>query len=234
MKINMCIIRMMAFAATMLLFGVGLEAGTITQTVSFVYMSHNSRPFPYNQLDPSLAPLNEVVFEVNANGAQGPFHVTNPTGSTLSFNLFVSATLSTDGGGTSTATTVPTTLGPGASIDISPTLSYSGSAFKTTNLSSYVGTSDIMPSAFFFGSVFSSNPLITIMDDSAFGGPGLFASGTEKVTYAFGDTLGVPEPHSMIMLSLGLAAIAGMRHRSVRAWLIRHRTRDCRPPSRVL
>ena len=185
-----------------LTFGVQAHAGTITQFASFTYQEHDSRDVAYKQLDPALAPLNAVAFSVNATGTSGPWTITNPTLSTLSFMLTISSRLSTDAGNSDSASTVPVTLGPQSSQEFSASQSYSGSLALTTNLSSYIGTGMVPPFGNFSARFSPDNSQITVMDGHLGS-----VSGTESVSYFYGPTPLLPEPTSLFMLSLGLATV---------------------------
>jgi hypothetical protein len=227
--------RRVIIAAAVLLFGVQAHAGTITQTVGFDTREHGGFGLlPYNQLDPSLAPLNDVATTVNFVGVSGNlYYLVNPTSTTITFDATLNWLLVIDGGtSASNRFTVNATLGPSQFT----TLQFSLFGFQlssvqssqTTNLSGYIGTGQLYPfgsptSGGFVGyfervTVDNSSIMVTTMYDQQPVSTSAMI-GTETVTYYFGPTVIMPEPASLVMLSIGLATVAGVaglawQHRS--------------------
>jgi hypothetical protein len=223
-------------AVVVVVFAVEAQAGTMTQTAGFHFAAHGgSGGQPYNQLNPGLAPLNAVVFSItvegSANGFSGQgdlFVVSNNTfGTTLSFNTTVAGTFSSEAGGFSTRYTVPTTLGPGGSMDFTPIQippqGFQSTMVETTNLSLWVGTGTLTPIVgAFFESVTTDvpppsqgPPLVSVTELSTFN-----FQGSETITYYYGSSFPpapAPAPPSLVMLSLGLAAVAGLAWRQRKA-----------------
>jgi hypothetical protein len=214
--------RQMTIAVAVLLFGIPAHAGIITQTVSFNIRSHGGTGnfLNFNQLDPSLAPLNAVVLTVSATGYafssgitghDDTFQVTNPTANTISFNAMLFGSLSTDAGGFRTMSTVPTTLGPHQSQDFIPLLIPSPAFQSTMTLlgdlsqSEYVGTGTFLTVVSDLNFVITDNSLISVTDLDA-----RIIDGFETITYYYGSSFLVPEPASLVMLSIGLTMVAGL------------------------
>jgi hypothetical protein len=201
-------------AVAVLLFGIQAHAGMMTQTSNFHFASHGGTgaiPPGFNQLDPSLAPLNAVLFTLIFSASFETFEVLNPTFNTISFNATLSGSFGEGNVGIyRTQFTEPVTLPGGQSTFLTPlTIPPPGvqlSNAQTTGLSEYVGTGQVFLTFGGFDNATIDNSLIQVsnLDASDF-------RGTETVTYYYGSTLLLPEPASLAMLSLGLAAVAIMR-----------------------
>jgi hypothetical protein len=213
--------RRTAIAVAVLLFGIQAQAGIITQTSELNFASHGGfGAKPYNQLDPSLAPLNAVVFTVTLDGpgeGLGPtgrgdsYLVTNPTSNTISFNAMLQGIMYSNDAeyGFSASSTVPVTLGPNESTFLLsfqlPPFGIQVTRGVTMDLGQYVGTGILTPLFFESDNVSVDNSLITVSNRDAFK-----FTGTETITYYYGSTFLMPEPASLTVLSLGLAAVAGL------------------------
>jgi hypothetical protein len=215
--------RRTTIALPVLLFGIQAHAGIITQTVNFSIQAHGSLVFPYNQLDPSHLPLNAWAITVNLNSGAGPqWQLLNPTSNTISFNATLHGSINTDAGPTAIVNTVmPLTLGPGQSTLVyvhNPFSSFPSPAYQisavdpATGNVSLVGTGQVQPfdivtqnGGFVFNEFVTANNGISVSVIHL--GMDAALSGTETVAYFYGDTPFIPEPASIITLSLGLAAV---------------------------
>jgi hypothetical protein len=206
--------RRTIIAVAVVLFGVHAQAGVMTQTANFDFRSHATVTGFYNQLNPSLAPLNHVLITVtySLGSVFDSFQFTNPTSNTISFNATLSGNIELDGCFFGTRSTVPVTLFPFQSqlLALSIPAGSQSSNVETTGLDQYVGTGMLAPfgTAMDFGT--PDNPLIGVTNLDAFE-----FRGTETVTYFYGSTFLAPAPPSLVMLSVGLIVIGGL------AWRLR-------------
>jgi PEP-CTERM motif len=195
-----------------------IRAGTITQTISFHYATHGTTFVPYNQLNPSLAPLNNVAFTVGLGFAGGSvFSLVNTTGSEQTFNVNERTDVSTDGGSATAFAVESVTLKPGAmTLVTTPNIYANLFAMQSTGLSHFVGTSELQPTIGLSGSAVPSISGIQVTDVTQ-----QFATtradGSETVTYYFGTTFFTPEPSSVLMMLIGLAPVAALAWRRRKA-----------------
>ena len=117
--------RRTTIAVAVLLFGIPAHAGIMTQTVTFSLQTNGENVGPYNQLDPSLAPLNAVGMDITFHGPPVGFGSTyeldNSTSNTISFNATLLGQVFTRvGNSPQTNTTMPVTLRPGQHMDLRP------------------------------------------------------------------------------------------------------------------
>jgi hypothetical protein len=187
------------------------QAGTITQTQSFHFAPHGSMVPAFSQLDPSLAPLNAVEFDVTATGSQS-YTVMNETTSSLTVTVSGEIILTTDTGMTSSPFATPVLLSPLQAVSVTESLSYSdvlqlpGSPSLT---SQYVGTGQFLPAATFqTASLGVSSSFASVSADKS----GPVIDGTETVKFFFGPTFPTPEPSGLLMFAVGLLAVAGARY----------------------
>jgi hypothetical protein len=198
--------RRATIAVAVLLFGAQAQAGIITQISHFHYADHAGKGAePYNQLDPSLAPLNAVVLTVSVEGYDHTFQVANPTSNTISFNATLVGDLNSEAGRFTSGSIVPVTLGPHQSTYFVPPL-IPLPGFQTTMTltgdltgSRYVGTGMLTPPGFGnLESVTADNSLITVTElASTFD-----LRGTEMITYYYSSSFLNPEPASLVMFAL--------------------------------
>jgi hypothetical protein len=151
-------------------------------------------------------------------GTGHTFQVTNPTSTTISFNAMLFGSLGTEAGGFSTMSTVPTTLGPGQFTFFAPLIvpspAFQSSMTQTTDLGRYVGTGMLVPAGFGgIESVTTDNSLIKVTQL----GTSANFQGSETIPYYYGTSFPVPEPASLMMLSLGLATVAMLAWRQRKA-----------------
>jgi hypothetical protein len=196
------------------------RAGTITQISRINLQSHGGGYDTFNQLDPSLAPLNGVEFDATITGTR-LFSVTNLTPMSLNITATVQMVLRTDAGVTSTHFLMPLSIpgNPitgGGTIGGSESLTSSGSLVLLASPSltaTYVGTSFFAPDGSFTLAMELDVPstIATVaVDPSA----GSFV-GTETVTFFFGPTPApTPEPRGFVMLGVGLLSVAAVGYRS--------------------
>jgi hypothetical protein len=214
--------RRTTIAVAVVLFGIQTHAGTMTQTAGFIAAPHGGTLGSYSQLNPSLAPLNAVVTTITVGGQGNIYTLTNPTSNTISFTASLFGALNIDTLGFVSVSTMSETLGPFQSTMLTtlplPMGTQSSSA-QTTNLSAYIGTGTLVVTQFgggFQDSVHTDNPSIIVSSPPL---PNFAFGGTETVTYYYGSTFLIPEPTSLVMLSLGLAAVAGLAWRQRKAKL---------------
>jgi hypothetical protein len=213
--------RRTAIAVAVVLFSNQAHAGIMTQTTNFNFASHagtGAIPSSYNQLDPSLGPLNAVIGTLSMSAGQfETFQVTNPTSNTISFNVTQFGSFGETNAGQFTITsTEPVTLLGGQSTTLPPLMippGFQTSLAQTTDLSKYVGTGQLF---FLFGfndGALPDNSLIRVSNSDGYRIPG-----AETVTYLYGSTLLLPAPPSLVMLSLGLIVAGGLawRHRKAK------------------
>jgi len=109
-----------------------------------------------------------------------------------------------------------TSLGPGQAGG--GTAMVSGSAFTvftamTTDLSQFVGTGQNVISGMIGFNITVDNPAITVTPPDGTNVRPLAEHGTSTVTYLYGTTFSIPEPSSVVMMTLGLAAVAALAWR---------------------
>jgi hypothetical protein len=210
--------RRTTIALLLVFFGINAHAGVITQTVNFHLAPHGASSTPYNQFNPSLGPLNVVATTVTytTGGAFGPsfgnvYELQNMTSSAIVFNARLFGFVNSDAGGTLfTNTTVPLILGAGQMTFLQPVPAFGAqySNYRTgLDLSGYIGTGQLLPFAMTGfpteDSVTADSPSILVTSDQNYR-----YNGTETVAYYFGDSFPLPEPSSLVMVSVGLAAVA--------------------------
>jgi hypothetical protein len=203
--------RPTTLAAAVLLFGVQAQAGTITQTINFRISAHESQYEYFSQLDPSLAPLNAIGMAVDfRGGGTGPnYELYNTTNNAVSFYVTLVSQLSTLVGQTPyTYTVIPVTLGPAGSAYFTPTqIPPAGYQFSglLPGADSFIGTRMLTVTLGGIEGVTASSPLVRVNQLQT--GE---IDGSETVTYYYGSSFPVPEPASLVILSLGLAVVAGL------------------------
>ena len=151
--------------------------------------------------------------------------ITNYTSSPQSFNLTDHITLITDAGyfEGGTRTPIPMTLAPMQSTPDDPSVVpgdiYQLQTSDRFNLGKYTndiyqGSQHGTPQIFVNTGLSIDNPLLTINPE-----PFVFftISGTERLVFYYGDTFPTPEPASLVMMSFGLAVVAGVTWRRHRA-----------------
>lgn len=186
-----------------------LHAGTIVQTVTFHYATHGTTFTGYNQLNPSLAPLNDVIFNTHFDFAGGlVFSLLNTNSTTQTFNVTERTNVTTDGGGFLTNSAVESiTLAPQETRFITPpSIVGNISTTQITSLSSFIGTSGLDPMLSLTGSVTPNIGGIRVTDVTNMFGTTL-ANGSETITYLFGTTVAVPEPASILTMLTGLVSV---------------------------
>jgi hypothetical protein len=190
----------------------------MTQTAGFLAAPHGGMTAVINQLPPMLEPLNAVVTTVTVGGQGNIYTLRNPTSNAVSFNATVFGALGVDAVSFVSVSTVPVTLVPFQSTMLTTLplpMGTQSSTVQTTNLSAYIGTSTVPNTGGFMDHVMASDPSINVSMSSFI--PTYEFGGTEMVTYYYGSTLLLPEPASLAMLSLGLAAVAGLAWRRRKA-----------------
>jgi hypothetical protein len=187
------------------------QAGTIIQTHPFHYAPHGSMVPGFNQLDSSLAPLNAVEFDVTATGSQS-FSVMNETSGPLTVTLSGDMIFSTDAGTTLSHFATPLALNPFQAVSVTESLPFSNSLqlLGSPSLTAqYVGTGQFFPGGMFqTASLGVDSSSANVTPDSS----GPVIDGTETVKFFFGPTFPAPEPPGLVMLALGLLAVAGVRY----------------------
>lgn len=214
-----------AAAVAVLLAGGGARAGIIVQSPFFHFASHGTDFRPYSQLSPDLAPLNAVAFESTAIGRSDDYFLDNRSASTVTFAATAFDAFSLDAGGVSFSRTFTITLPGFGGTDLSWLINNGkpivASRLVTTDLDRFIGTGLLSFEGTIIESLRVDDPAIHVYSSGlgAVGGGFAFYDGTETITYYYGSTLGpVPEPASLISMSLGLASVAGLawRRRRVR------------------
>jgi hypothetical protein len=176
-------------------------------------------PNDYNHLAPSLVPLNVVSFSTNAAGSYG--YLLSNNGNTQTVTVTENTELQIG--------SYPTAFN--ALLDVKSTKTYqilltageevgeiasiSGGQFTavTTNLSQFVGTGQNIITFSMFLGLSVDDPAVT--HSSPEPETSIRVTGTSTVTYLYGAT--VPEPASVVMMTLGLSAVAALRWRRHRA-----------------
>ncbi len=206
--------------------------GTIVQTTGFHEDNHNPLVGSYNQFNPALGPLNEVVTTVTLNpygidGTGNAYFLTNQGAVAISFHATIWGTADTDGGKwESINNQVPMTLGAFSQSLVFPIdvpKSFQTTQIRTSNLSGYIGTGQLLTGAMDPG---GNQELVSVDDFRVSVRPqsALNITGIETVTYYYGSSFAVPEPASVVGMALGLAVVAGMAWR--RRWtLIKQKNR---------
>ena len=210
-------ITMVSVALT--ICGVGRPAlpSSIVVSTPMEYASHGVRYAGYQQFDPALGPLREVDIAISGTASSDDYTFTNVTPSPITFTGTVLEEFHSAGAtdvafvSTFTETLAPYHSSGNHYVDGKFVASASYTP-ATIDLSQWVGTGlhpidmDVFPGS----TASASDPGITVEGHREYAG---FIDGTETVTYLYGTI--VPEPSSVVMLSLGLAGALGM------AWLRR-------------
>jgi hypothetical protein len=198
-------------ACLLLLATSSAQAGTIIQTHAFHYAPHGSMVPGFNQLDPSLAPLNAVEFDVTATGSQS-YTVMNETTGPLTVTLSGDLVLSTDAGMTSSHFATPVSLNPFQAVSVTESIAFSNSlqVLGSPSLTAqYVGAGLFLPSAMFqTASLGVDTSSASVSPDSS----GPVVDGIETVKFFFGPTFPAPEPMGLVMFGIGIVATAGARY----------------------
>jgi hypothetical protein len=208
--------------AVLVLIGVQAQAGTITTGARFQFALHGAMGSTnYDPFNPALGPLNAVQTTISVLGVGPSYLLTNPTSSAITFLAGTDFELFSMGGFYDAKASYLLTLGPGQSTDVTTFISLSTVSNTTalfSNLDGFLGTTPAsLPGITGANSgVFPTNSAIRSVMDPSFA---FSFSGNVSVTYYYGSTLLLPEPGSVVLLSLGLAAVAGLAWRRHRASL---------------
>jgi hypothetical protein len=198
------------------------SGGTLVQTDSFHIQEHGTTYPAYNQLLPSLGPLNVVALDLAATGSSTEIDLTNNSSAPVSFNLTIHDEFGFDINHLPTlmlTTTIPLTLSAHQVMDTEFPLNggnpFTASAyFAFPSTAGFVGTGTMIPLGMLDPEISSvDNAAISFFENFSYGIPSFI--GTETITYLYGPT--APEPPSFVLLFLGLGAVG------VAAWCRRWR-----------
>jgi len=193
-----------------ILIGLGgrANAASIVQTVDYNFVPHGTTFGYYNQFNPSMGTLLDVMIQCQRNAYLYDVMFTNVTTVDQTFTGSVSFGLNTDGGSTSGSNSFTFTLPPppfvfeGASTAYDLSTSYGNTSF-------WVGTGQLGPFQFaaqYLGAAGvislagqSDNPNISISTLYSYS----VVTGVETVTYVYQPVGAVPEPPAYMMLGTG-------------------------------
>ncbi len=195
------------------------SAGTVVQTVNFYGASEGGVGLnEYNQMSPSLAPLNVVSFTTTASGTS-LYNIINNSQNTQTVNVTQTSELVVGSYPTAynalldaeSTVTYQITLTAFEQYGERASVSGSASTAVTTNLSQFVGTGQNSIDSAIYLILSFDNPSITFsrQDPESYS----YTSGTSTVTYFYQGSF--PEPASIVMMTVGLttvAALACLRH----------------------
>ena len=199
-----------------ILIGLGgrANAASIVQTVDYNFMPHDTTFGYYNQFNPSMGTLLDVMIQCQGNASVYDVMFSNLTTVDQTFTGSVIFTLNTDGGSTIGSNSFTLTLPPGPFVFEGASTAYDLST-SYGNTSFWVGTGRLGPFQFAtqYGAAIidaagqSNNPNISI---STFPSSYSVVTGVETVTYVYQPVAAVPEPPAYMMLGtacLGLLAV---------------------------
>lgn len=202
------------FLVVMLVAG-QIQAGTITQDSGFGTLGRAVVASPINQFNPALGTLNDVVVSMTLNASDPTAVIDNNTSTPITTN--VTTLISASYGNSEIFSQIgPTQVTLGAFADyelgvlVPGALTLSGILFAALEgdgvYGEFVGTSttDVVP-------LFSETVTVSSPDLYYEYGIYLPVSGTETVTYYYGNSFYVPAPSSAIILGMGLFAVMIVR-----------------------
>lgn len=204
-----------------ILIGLGgrANAASIVQSVDYDLLAHGSQYGFYNQFDPRLGTLSDVIIQCQGTTSLPDYFVfTNNSNVAQTYTGTVSYTENTDGGSTVISNTFKDTLGPGqyeyegASGGYDLSTSYGNNSFWVgTGLLDTFGHVSGLP----YPAAVSSNPNVTASMSSFF----VYSDrGTETVTYLYVPA-GVPEPPAYMLLGTACLGLLAVRYTvGTRTW----------------
>jgi hypothetical protein len=201
------------------------SGGALVQQTVFTILPKGSNPGSYNQLSPSLAPLNVVAFDSTCTGTTSGIRLTNTTSAPVSFKLTIQDTFSDDALFFFQTQTIPLTLSANQTLDTGFSINGGKPLIGSASLYNpvgFVGTGTLVPDVSAFETAFTDSGVVHFTGLTPTGDIIPNYNGIETITYLYGPTS--PEPASLVMLSIGLAAVAGFAWRQ--ACLARRVSRD--------
>ena len=122
-----------------ILIGLGSRAtaATIVQSATYNFAILDTNWQFYNQFDPSLGTLSDVLIQCQGGTFQGYFEFYNPTMVNQTFNGSVSYSSPTDAGTVNVSNTFTLTLGPGQSVAEGAGTTYDLSASYGSSMTSF-------------------------------------------------------------------------------------------------
>jgi hypothetical protein len=198
-----------------ILIGLGgrANAASIVQTVDYDFAPHGTTFGYYNQFNPSMGTLLDVMIQCQGNAYLYDVMFTNFTPVDQTFTGSVSFRLNTDGGSTIGSNSFTLTLGPGQFVFEGASTAYDLST-SYENSSFWVGTGRLGPLQFAaqYGLLVpegqSDNPNISVSESYSYS----VITGVETVTYVYQPVGAVPEPPAYMMLGTACLVLLAVRY----------------------
>jgi hypothetical protein len=212
-KASCCVTLMLG-----ILIGLGgrANAASIVQTADYNFVPHGTTLGFYNQFNPSMGTLLDVMIQCQGNASVEDVMFNNFTAVDQTFTGSVYFGLNTDGGSTSGSNSFTLTLGPGQFVFEGASTAYNLST-SYGNSSFWVGTGQLYPFQFaeqyYVGGVLfqtwqSDNPNISISTLVYY----FMTTGVETVTYVYQPVGAVPEPPAYMMLGTACLVLLAVRY----------------------